>query len=242
MDEIIDPMQEKRIYLIKEVKIDISDRIVTVESLVHEHGLKRVFEQSTLPSGLGDLVGKVCSVTFDNMTMRGRFSREVTPLGTFYNVKFVDIRESYRRRIELEIEQKGLPPPWKRRYVRINTGRKEEDLPVPFMAVAKGSSFDGTFFNVINFTLGGILLEAPDDDSFEPHLNQEIYFDLLTNTGEKLENMRAIIMHINEEVNDGQRSVTFGVRMMPMNMINEVKYNGLIRDFLVGYKKKFKLS
>lgn len=236
-------MQEKRIYLIKEVKVEVADRLVTVESLVHEQGLKRVFEQNNLPVGMGELVGKPCVVTFDNMTVKGRLSREVTPLGTFYNVKFIDIKEVYRRRLEDEINQKGLPPPWKRRYVRINAGRKEEDLPVPFMAVAKGARFDGVFFNVVNFTLGGMLLEAPDDGSFEPRLNQELYFDLLTNTGDKLENMKGIIMHLNEEVTEsGVRSITFGIRMSPMNMINEVKYNGIIRDFLTGYKKKMKMS
>jgi hypothetical protein len=239
---MIDYMQEKRIYLIKEVKVEIGDRVITVESLLHEGGLKRVFEQNNLPLGLGDLVGKACMVTFDNMSVKGRVSREVTALGIFFNIKFLDLKEVYRKRLANEIELKGMPPPWKRRYVRINTGRQEEDLPVPFMAVAKGSQFDGIFFNVVNFTLGGILLEAPDDGTFVPRLNQEIFFDLLTNTGDKLESMKGIIMHINEEMTDsGARVITFGTRMMPMNMINEVKYNGVIRDFLTGYKKKMKL-
>lgn len=239
-----DYMQERKIYLIKEVKIHINDRNVTVESLVHEGGLKRVFEKNNLPAGIGELVGKLCTITFDQFKFKGRFSREATPLGTFYNARFNNLTDEDRKKIRQEISQNGLPAPWKRRYARISTtSQDEEDLPVPFLAVGKGPQFEGLFFNVLNFTLGGVLLEISGEDSFEPRLNQEIYFDLIANTGEKIENMKGVVMHTNEDVRekDGSRNNTFGIRMMPMNMISEVKYNNIIRDFLMGYKKKMKM-
>lgn len=236
-------MQDQKIYIIKEVKLELEDRIVTVEALVHELGLKRVFEEANLPKGLGDLVGKNCVVLFENFKLKGRFSREATPLGIFYNLRFLHISDADKDRIKREIKEKGLPAPWNRKFVRISTNTKDGDLPVPFLAVGKGKILNGLFFNVVNFTLGGVLLETPEEDGFFPKLNQEVQFDLITNTGEKIENMSGLIMHVNEDIDEknGTRNVTFGVRMMPMSLINEVKYNGLIRDFLVGYKRKMRI-
>ncbi len=117
------------------------------------------------------------------------------------------------------------------RYLpRLTTDVKE--LPSPALAVLYHGG-DTHFLNVKNFTLGGLLLELIGAGIGGVSTGTSFTFDLVTNQGDKFEELTGVVTRISVEVNekDGSLSRTFfGIKFNPMGVMNEMKYRELIRE------------
>jgi hypothetical protein len=142
------------------------------------------------------------------------------------------------RQIERDVKESGLPSPWLRSLPRLSTLSKH--LPVPALAILEYEG-ETLFLNVRNFTLGGLQLEFVGSILQKVQFGDRLDFDLVTNGGDKISDLSAVVCHVCSEFNqiEPEKSQFFlGIRFLPMNSMSEFKYKALIKDHCVGLKEE----
>ncbi len=224
-------------YTIYSLRIHLPGKIVQTEALVYENGAKRVFSDSDHPENINDYIGKLVHVELKDYLIQGIFTKEITQEGIFYNIRFLSPPETVRSFIREGIRKKGVPTPWIRKLPRIPINRQENKMPAPLIAVVNynGQSF---FLNIINFTVGGLLLESSALDMQTVSVGAVIEFDLLINHGEQIGGLTAQVMHISEDFHEPDHEAVrlYGVKFFPMNLLNQTKYNKVIKDYCEAWK------
>jgi hypothetical protein len=224
-------------YAIFSLRLHFPGKIVQTEALVYEGGAKRVFSDSEHPENINDMIGKIVQVELRDFLVQGVFTKEITQEGVFYNIRFLKPPETVCAFIREAIRKKGVPTPWQRKLPRIPINRQENKMPAPLIAVVNynGQSF---FLNIINFTVGGLLLESSALDMQTVSVGTVLEFDLLINHGEQIAGLTAQVMHISEDFAeaDHENVRLYGVKFFPMNLLNQAKYNKVIKDYCEAWK------
>jgi hypothetical protein len=226
-------------YALFSLRVHLPGRIVQTEALVFEMGAKRVFSDSDHPDNINDMIGKTVHVELRDYLIQGIFTKEITQEGVFYNIRFLNPPETVRAFIREGIRKKGVPTPWARKLPRIPIDRQENKMPAPLIAVVNynGQSF---FLNILNFTVGGLLLESSALDMQTISVGTVIDFDLLINHGEQISGLSAQVMHIAEDFSEPDHEAVrlYGVKFFPMSLLNQTKYNKVIKDYCEAWKAR----
>lgn len=210
---------------------------VRFQALVSSYGAKYVFDESELPLSLRTSKEQELELLYKNIPARCRVVRETNAAGVVYSLRFLNPSGLLLRQIERDITENGIPSPWLRSLPRLNAAAK--NLPVPALAVL---DYNGEilFLNVKNFTLGGLMLDFSGSALNDVQFGTRFNFDLVTNVGEKINDLSGLITNVAVEVNDVEghlTKVTFGLRFLPMNPLSESKYRALIKDHCMALKE-----
>lgn len=226
-------------YVIFALKIHLPNRVIRTESLVYEYGVKQVFTEASAPDDIDDFLGKIIHVEFDDLVVQSIITKEISFQGISYNLKFSHPPERIRKYIRLEIKKRGIPTPWQRKYVRLSTAGASEKAPVPAMASLR---FDGEvfFLNVINFTLGGLLLEANAMECAPIKIGEKLNLDIMVNQGDSIPGVTVQAMHICEDFKlpDLLPIRLIGVQFESFTTQARNKYNKLIKDYCESWREK----
>ncbi len=228
----------KKVFTSQKISLVVGGREFRVQALVSTYGAKYVLDESEIPDAIRANLGQEAQVIYKNVPCRARLVRETTSAGVVYNVRFLNPSGVLVRLIERDIRDSGLPSPWSRALPRLSTEAK--NLPVPALAVLHHSG-ETFFLNVKNFTLGGLLLEYSGEELKEVLLGHRFDFDLVTNFGDKISELSAVVSHVTVEISmegaEAQRYF-FGIRFLPMPLLSESKYRNLIREHCIGLRSE----
>lgn len=226
----------RKVFVSQKISLLLDGQETRVQALVSAYGAKYVFEESELPAGIRDSIGFEVEILYKKVPARCRLVKETNGAGTVYSLRFINPSSLLLKQIERDIRDNGLPSPWLRSLPRLSTELKH--LPVPALAVL---DLDGQtlFLNVKNFTLGGLLLEYVGDKLRGMELGTQLVFDLVTNAGDKIGDLAALVSHMSLEQSahdPAQNRSQIGVRLLPMSHVSAAKYKELIMNHCVALK------
>lgn len=231
----------KKVFVSQKITVIASGRELHVQALVSTYGAKYLFEESELPEALRHAADQELEVLYKKVPVRCRLVKETMGAGTVYSLRFLNPSGLLLRQIERDVRESGLPSPWLRALPRLNTTAKH--LPIPALAVLdyQGSTL---FLNVKNFTLGGLSLEFSGVELEDAKLGDRLNFDLVTNGGDKISDVSAVITHVAMEKGEAVDAclMQLGVRFLPMNLLSESKYRNLIREHCLGLREESSLT
>lgn len=208
------------------------------DSLVSEFGARRVLDIQDVPKEYGDLTGKVVSVNFRGITVQGKFSKEILPEGAFYNIRFLNVDEEMREQIRNDIADHGFPSPWKRGFPRIGLTNSLEGVEVPNMALVDDAN-GVHYFRVLNFTLGGLLLQTDGETAEKFAINERFYTQLITSNGDSISGVWCAIVRKDLELTDVELKVNCGVQIISMSSAANKIYRRLILNYCEQMKKHY---
>lgn len=222
----------KKVFTSQKISLFFGGKEFRIQALVSAYGVKYAFDDSELPQEARDYIGYEVQMTYKNIPARCRIIRETNAVGTVYNLRFVKPSKVLLKQIERDIRDSGLPSPWLRALPRLNT---DSTLPAPALAVLyyRGETH---FLNVKNFTLGGVLFEFVGGSLPGAEMGTTFNFDLVTNHGEKIADLAGVVTHFSVEINEDDGSLSrsfYGLKFLPMDVLNENKYRSLIRDHVM---------
>lgn len=210
----------------------------TNESLISETGARRVFEIDEVPVGFGDLTGQSVKVRFRGFTLQGTFSKEILPDTAFYNIRFVGVQDDQIQQLKLEIKEHGFPSPWKRGFPRISSDRSDIDVEIPSMGLVDND--EGVhYFRVMNFTLGGLLMQTDESTSEVFEIGERFYLQLITTTGESVTGIWASIVRKDVELVGSERKINCGVQIESMSSQANKRYRNIILHYCEKMKQLY---
>ncbi len=227
----------KKVFVSQKITWIAQGKESPVQALVSSYGAKYVYEESELPEELRFSSGQELEIIYKKIPVRCRLVSESTAAGKMYSFRFLNPSGLLLRQIEKDVRENGLPSPWLRSLPRLTTEAKH--LPVPALAVVEyeGETY---FLNVKNFTLGGLMLEHVGEGLKDVVFGTRLSFDLVTNGGDKIADIEALVTHVLREVNQDKKeqSITqFGMRFLPMSFLSETKYKELIKEHCLGLRE-----
>lgn len=224
----------RKVFVSEKIAFFISGKEFQVQALVSSHGAKYVFEETEIPQDLVKILGHEVEVRYQGIPVRCRVVRETNQAGTIFSFKFLQPSGLLLQQISKDVKERGLPSPWLRALPRLSP-QTAKHLPSPALAMIalRGETH---FLTVKNFTLGGLLLEFEGSGLEFLKMGAVVDFDLVTNGGEKLTELRAMVCHVTEEKGDAQALTFFGVRFLEMSPLSEIKYKSLVREHCLGLR------
>lgn len=210
-----------------------------LEGLVSEHGVRRVFEVGLLPNYWESLTGQVVNVEIHGLVIPGVFTREILPDSSYYNIRFQNPDEAVRDRLRRKIGESGFPSPWKRTYPRIPAQTEIEGVGMPTIALVE-SNAGVQFYKIMNFTLGGMLMEADPDAEAPMPLGTKFYFQIMISDGASISGVWGRVVRIDEESDGGRRFLRYGVQLVSMSSAANKKYRTLILDYCEKVKRMYR--
>jgi hypothetical protein len=226
----------KKVFVSQKISLLVGEKEFRVQALVSSYGAKYVFEDSELPQEIRELIGKELELIYRKVPVKCRVVKETNSSGVVYSFRFLKPSNLLLKQIEKDIRESGLPSPWIRALPRLNTEAKH--LPLPALAVVDYGG-DIQFLNVKNFTLGGLLVDYTGNSFKDLVVGTKLNFDLVTNGGDKIDNLSAVVSHLSTEYveeNPEANRVQFGLKFLPMNLLSEAKYRELIKAHCIGLK------
>jgi hypothetical protein len=226
----------KKVFVSQKISLLVAEKEFRVQALVSAYGAKYVFEDSELPQEIREMIGKEIELVYRKVPVKCRVVREVNSAGIVYSFRFIRPSNVLLKQIEKDIQDSGLPSPWLRSLPRLSTEAKH--LPLPALAVVDYGG-DVQFLSVKNFTLGGLLVEYTGNALRDLVIGRTLTFDLVTNGGDKIDNLTAKVTHLSTETvekNPEANRVQFGLKFLPMNLLSDAKYKALIRSHCMGLK------
>ena len=225
----------KKIFTSQKIVFKIDGRDFSAQGLISSFGAKHLFEDDDIPPELFRHMGEELTFFYREIQGRGRLMRETTTSGSMFNLRFIQPSPRLLRAIDNDILETGLRSPWVRMLPRLSTDAR--DLPGPALIVIDRAG-KNHFLYVNNFTLGGMLVEFIGNDLRGIQIGSKLDFDIVTNSGEKLMNVSAIVAHITSERTGVEQQEAghyfFGLKFLPMTIFNETKYRALIREHCAG--------
>lgn len=201
-----------------------------LESLISEFGARRIFDTASLPKNVSGLTGQKVEVNLHGLRIPGVFTKEILPEASFYNIRFRYEDERTRERLRQSIIEAGFPSPWRRSYPRIFTAGDSTGAPMPTVALIDNPE-EVEFYRVVNFTLGGMLLEG-DLDGISMPLGHRFYFQIMVSNGSSISGIWGKVVRIDEDdPGTGVIVRRFGVQVVSMSAQAQVKYKQLIIDY-----------
>lgn len=216
-----------------ELKFTLADKVHTIKAITSRYGAVRVFDFDNAKKTFGELLGKKVKVKIGDISYPMYFTREFNREGRFYNLKFGTLDEYQLERLDIMVNDSGLEAaPWQRVHPRLDAITHQEKVPVPSVAVIH---FADTMevYRVLNFTLGGCLVEA-SNPTFEPmELGTPVVFDLRINNGEELNQINGRLMRISlEKLPDmDHKLLSLGIKIVHMQSSDMEKYRSMIRTY-----------
>lgn len=204
----------------------------SLRSVVSSYGAIKVFDFDRAKAVFGELLGKAIRVKIGKTNFEMYFTREFNSEGRFYNLKFLNLDERRAQALREMIQNNGMDPPWKRIHPRLDAITHVDEVAVPSIGVVRFQN-NLEVYRVLNFTLGGCLLEA-SNPVYEPlELNTPINFDLRISNGEELVGINGRIVRISvEKLPDLEhRLLTLGVKIVHMRGSDLEKFRYLIRTY-----------
>lgn len=225
-------MEPQRRYAELEISFSLDGIEHKVKSIVSMYGAIRIFDFDRAKAAFGELIGKIVRAKIAKHHFEMYFTREFNSEGRFYNLRFVNLDEKRRASLREMIQGAGIDPPWKRIHPRLDAIAHEETVDVPSVAVVR---YRDTMevYRVLNFTLGGCLLEC-SNPSYEPmELGLPILFDLRISNGEEITGINGRLVRIAfERLPDmDHRLLSLGVKIVHMKGNDLEKYRFLIRTY-----------
>lgn len=216
-----------------ELSFSVGGKENSMRAIVSRYGAIRVFDFDKAKKSFGELLGKKLKVKIENSSFPMYFTREFNREGRFYNLKFGNLDENQLERLDEMIDGTGLEEvPWQRVHPRLDAITHQERVAVPSVAVIH---FADTMevYRVLNFTLGGCLVEA-SNPTFEPmELGTPVIFDLRINNGEELNQINGRLMRISlEKLPDmDHKLLSLGIKIVHMQASDLEKYRAMIRTY-----------
>lgn len=226
----------RKVFVSQKISLLVDGQEIRLQALVSLYGAKYVFEESELPPELRQSIGLEVEILYKKVPVRCRVVKETNEAGTVYSLRFIEPSALLLKQVERDIRENGLPSPWLRSLPRLSTEVKH--LPVPALVVMdlEGQTL---FLNVKNFTLGGLLLEYVGDQLQGVDLGSRLFFDIVTNAGDKISDLVASVTHVSLEQSahdPAQNRSQLGVRFLPMSNLSAAKYKSLIMNHCVALK------
>lgn len=225
----------QKLFTSQKVTILAGGKEYKTQCLVSKYGAKYVFDEDELPDSLKRDGERIVDLVYKGLLVKGVLVKEVGQSGAVYNLRFMNPGLALMQQIQADILDSGLPSPWKRSLPRLDA--QVRDLPVPSIAVLfhRGQSI---FLTVKNFTVGGLLVDYAGDELKNCHVGTSLEFDLVTNQGDKIGDLKAVIARVTEEPGEGSSlRMQLGLKFLPMGILSDAKYRNLIRDHVVGLQK-----
>jgi hypothetical protein len=222
-----------------EIAVSFGGERRLMEGMVSEHGVRRIFEVGAMPKYWDSLTGKTVDVELRGMSFKGVFTREILPDASFYNIRFNAGEESQLKRLKSEIEQFGFPAPWHRAFPRIYADVELKNVGLPTVALVETG--EGVqFYKVINFTLGGVLIESEPETTVQMPLGHKFYFQLMISSGASISGIWGVVVRIDEESSRGRVSYRYGVQIASMSSLANKKYRTIILDYCEKVKELYR--
>jgi hypothetical protein len=224
-------MSEKR-YAELELVFGLGGIDHKVRAVVSGYGAVKIFDFDRAKAAFGELIGKVIRVKIGKHNFEMYFTREFNGEGRFYNLKFTNMDEKRKAALKKMVNQDGMDPPWQRVYPRLDAISHNERVAVPSVAVVKFRD-NIEVYRVLNFTLGGCLLES-SNPAFEPlELGVPLVFDLRISNGEEITGVNGRLVRIGFEKlpEMDHRLLSLGVKIIHMRADDLEKYRYLIRTY-----------
>lgn len=221
-----------------EVEFTMQGEPRRLECLISEQGVRRVFEVGAVPGTRDVLLGQDVVITTRGLQLPGVFTREILPESSFYNIRFRISSQENLGKLREQIREYGFSSPWQRTYPRIPA---EVELNIGLPTVALVESPEGVqFFKVINFTLGGLLIESEPDSENVMSLGHRFYFQLMVSDGNSISGIWGKIVRIDEESIGGRSVIRYGVQIVSMSSLANKKYRTLIVNYCEKVKQMYK--
>ncbi len=217
---------------------NLKGKDLELRAITSRYGAVRVFDYDKAKSTYGELLGESVEVKIGDLTYPMYFTREFNREGRFYNLKFGNLDNYQLDRINIMVDESGLEEaPWQRAHPRLDALSHQEKVAVPSVAVIH---FNNTIevYRVLNFTLGGCLVEA-SNPTFEPmELGTPVVFDLRINNGEELNEINGRLMRISvEKLPDmDHKLLSLGIKIVHMQAQDMEKYRTMIRNYCTVLK------
>lgn len=230
-------MESKR-YAELELSFSLGGLDHKIRAITSLYGSIKVFDFDRAKAAFGEQLGKIIRVRIGKLYYEMYFTREFNSEGRFYNLKFTNLDEKRKTALREMIEAGGIEPPWRRIHPRLDAIAHEETVPVPSVAVVRYRDHMEVY-RVLNFTLGGCLLEL-SNPTFEPmELGLPALFDLRISNGEELTGINGRVVRISmEKLPDmDHRLLGLGMKIVHMNSLDLEKYRFLIRSYCEVLKR-----
>lgn len=221
----------RKVFVSEKISFDLKGRSIPVQALVSSQGAKSVFEESEIAPELREALGSHLEVTYKGYRTRCRVLREENSSGAVYSFRFEDPSLPLLKQIEMDIQEHGLPSPWRRTLPRLNP-ELNRHLPAPALVIFE-HELHTQYFTVKNFTLGGLLLEFLGARLAGIKVGEELSMDIVTNGGDKIYGVKAIVRHISEEQLENTKVTLYGVMFSEGHTGT---YRNLVRDHCLGLK------
>lgn len=227
----------KKVFTSQKITV-LAGKEFRVQALVSSFGAKYVFEEDEIPPELLGRLGEEIQVQYKNIPVRSRAVKESTAFGTIYNLRFINPSKTLLKQIDRDLNESGLPSPWMRGLPRLSANEKNLPAPTLLILYHKSQSY---FLTVNDFTLGGMQVEYVGPELRDINYGSKLELDVVTNAGDKIPDLNAIVTHITVEINfDGNQAdrYVFGLKIIGMPNKSESKFKGLIRDHCLGLKNE----
>lgn len=225
----------KKVFTSQKITV-IAGKEFRVQALISTYGAKYVFEEDEIPPELLARLGDEILIHYKNIPVKTRAVKETTAFGTIYNFRFINPSRTLIKQVERDLNESGLPSPWMRGLPRLSTETK--NLPIPALVILYYKS-QTYFLNINNFTLGGLQVEFVGPDLKDVVYGSKFELDLVTNFGDKIADLNAVVTHVTVEINydgNGADKYVYGLKLVNMPSLSAVKFRGLIRDHCLGLK------
>ena len=220
------------------LKFRIGNQEFTRKSLVSSFGALMVFEESEAPEGLEKLVNETMSIAVNDIILTGYFVKEVQANSAYYSVQFTQGSNGVKK-LDGFLAENGAKMPPRRKFPRLDA-RKELKVAIPHYALLSNRD-DGIFYSVVNFTIGGLLIESFGAGAEELAVGQKVEFELFLSDGDKIGGMFGEIVRTRETVSDeflGEQCFQYGVRISDMEQTSLETYRKVIYDYCVALNKE----
>lgn len=205
-------------------------------------GAVMVFDSQDAPENMENFLSQDIRVTIAGKTYPGVFIKEFEGNFTYYSFRFRELSVAERASIEKVIQETGARMPPKRKYPRLNAQLENIDIAVPSYAIYNGiDAANSTFFGIVDFTIGGLLLETLKEDGPSLRVGDTINFEIFISTGtEQIPDACGEIVRITETLpkgDGGEVYMRFGIKLHKMSAKSEAIYRKLIREYCLAMKE-----
>lgn len=171
------------------------------------------------------LTGMSGLLEFGELSVPIRLVKEMTPRGSHYNARFYADTPNLQTGLKDFVNGRKIHPPlWERKYPRFGVRLvADKGSVVPAHLVWKaGARYN--YPQVINFTLGGFLLEAHGNELASCAPDMRWNFDVQLNDGSLIKGLEGRLVRINEEriLTDNRTFRQIALSLTPASQNNAV--------------------
>ena len=219
-------------------ELEYEGKILILEGYIGESGIARIDYNGRYSDDVRAASGKKVNVRFDKFKLKAVLRQQLDDKENFLELYFIELTKAQKEALIERIEEKGSLPTWNRKYPRIWVqGIDDPDLVTPVLAIVVDKK-EEVFLTIVNFTLGGIRLEATEDTLDKLAVGDSVEFDLITSKGVMINKLSGIVRNIAVSKDAKISKRAYGIKLVKKDKLRDKQYSNLVKEYCVGLKRR----